>query len=176
MASRSISILVGGPSQLSVDPRPSTEATPRALSCRVSGPASHLLNRNLHVSKMHSWFEYTVKFKTRLWLSGQDSTCQCRRCRRRGFHPCVKKIPWRRKQQPTPVFLPGESYGQRGLVSQRSMGSHRVRSDWGHTGTHARRPRPLLHREQRGSASWRKRPRPLLHREQCGPASWRKRS
>ena len=41
------------------------------------------------------------------WLSGK---CQCRRCR---FNPLVGKIPWRRKWQPIPVFLPGESHGQR---------------------------------------------------------------
>ena len=33
-----------------------------------------------------------------------------------GFDPWVGKIPWRRAWQPTPVFLPGESLGQRGLV------------------------------------------------------------
>ena len=32
------------------------------------------------------------------------------------FDPWVRKIPWRRKWQPTPVFLPGESHGQRNLV------------------------------------------------------------
>ena len=32
-----------------------------------------------------------------------------------GFDPWVGKIPWRRKQQPTPVFLPGKSHGQRRL-------------------------------------------------------------
>ena len=37
---------------------------------------------------------------------------QCGRC---GFNPWVGKIPWRRAWQPTPVFLPGESRGQRGL-------------------------------------------------------------
>ena len=31
-----------------------------------------------------------------------------------GFSPWVGKIPWRREWQPTPVFLPGESHGQRG--------------------------------------------------------------
>ena len=36
---------------------------------------------------------------------------------------------WRRKWQPTPVFLPGESQGQRSLVGP-SMGSHRVGDDW----------------------------------------------
>ena len=34
-----------------------------------------------------------------------------------GFDPWVRKIPWRRKWQPTPVFLPGEFHGQRSLVS-----------------------------------------------------------
>ena len=29
--------------------------------------------------------------------------------------PRVRKIPWRRKWQPTPLFLPGESHGQRNL-------------------------------------------------------------
>ena len=42
--------------------------------------------------------------------------CQCKRHRRREFNPWVRKIPWRRKLQPTPVFLPGESHGQRSLV------------------------------------------------------------
>ena len=32
------------------------------------------------------------------------------------FDPWVEKIPWRRKWQPTPVFLPGESHGQRSLA------------------------------------------------------------
>ena len=44
-----------------------------------------------------------------------------------GFDPCVGKIPWRRAWQPTPVFLPGESHGQRSLVG--SMGSQSVGHD-----------------------------------------------
>ena len=36
--------------------------------------------------------------------------------KRLGFDPWVRKIPWRRAWQPTPVFLPGESHGQRSLV------------------------------------------------------------
>ena len=35
----------------------------------------------------------------------------------------VRKIPWRRKWQPTPVLLPGEARGQRSLAPLRSMGS-----------------------------------------------------
>ena len=41
---------------------------------------------------------------------------QCRSHERCRFSPWVGKIPWRRKRQPTPVFLPGESHGQRSLV------------------------------------------------------------
>ena len=35
---------------------------------------------------------------------------------RPGLHPWVGKIPWRRKWERTPVFLPGKSHGQRSLV------------------------------------------------------------
>ena len=43
-----------------------------------------------------------------------------------GFHPWVEKIPWRQKWQPTPVFLPGKSLGQRSLVvTKESMGSQK---------------------------------------------------
>ena len=44
------------------------------------------------------------------WLSGNESACHCRR---RWFDPWVGMIPWRRKWQPAPVFLPGKSNGQR---------------------------------------------------------------
>ena len=40
---------------------------------------------------------------------------QCRSHRGRGFDPWVGKIPWRRKWQPTPVFLPRKFHGQRSL-------------------------------------------------------------
>ena len=33
-----------------------------------------------------------------------------------GLISCVRKIPWRRKWQPTPVFLPGKSHGQKSLA------------------------------------------------------------
>ena len=33
-----------------------------------------------------------------------------------GFNPWVRKIPWRRKWQPTPVFLSGKCHGQRSLA------------------------------------------------------------
>ena len=53
------------------------------------------------------------------WLSGKESTC---RCQRGGLSPWVQKTPWRRKWQPIPVFLPGESHGQRSLVGYSPRG------------------------------------------------------
>ena len=54
-----------------------------------------------------------------MWLSCKESTCQCRRC---GFDPQVKKILWRRKWQPYPVFLPKKSHGQRNLAGCNPWG------------------------------------------------------
>ena len=45
--------------------------------------------------------------------SGKEPVCQCRRHKGRRFDPWVEKISGRRAWQPTPVFLPGESHGQR---------------------------------------------------------------
>ena len=54
------------------------------------------------------------------WCSDKESTYHCRGCE---LDPWVGKIPWRRKWQPTPVFLPGKFHGQRSLVGY---------SPWGH--------------------------------------------
>ena len=63
-------------------------------------------------------------------LAVKKPACQCRRRKRCGFDPWVGKIPWRRAWQPTPVFLPGESHGQKSLVSYKSIVLLRVRYDW----------------------------------------------
>ena len=52
------------------------------------------------------WYKSVILLRLPRWLNGKQSTCQCRRHRRLGFNPWVRKIPWRRKWQPTPVFLP----------------------------------------------------------------------
>ena len=44
------------------------------------------------------------------------------KCRTPSFNPWVRKSPWRRKWQPTPVLLPGESHGQRSLVGYSPQG------------------------------------------------------
>ena len=60
------------------------------------------------------------------WLSGKESACPCKR---HGFDPWVGKIPWRRKWQPTPVFLPGKSHGQENLEGYSACDHKRVRHD-----------------------------------------------
>ena len=47
---------------------------------------------------------------------GKVPSCQYRRHKGHRFDPWFTKIPWRRMWQHTPVFLPGESHGQRNLV------------------------------------------------------------
>ena len=48
--------------------------------------------------------------------SDKEPACQYRRHERHRLDPWVRKIPWRRKWQPTPVFLPEGSHGQRSLA------------------------------------------------------------
>ena len=52
---------------------------------------------------------------------GSGSKKICLQCGRPGFDPRIV-ILWRRKWQPTPVFLPGESQGQGSLVGCRLWG------------------------------------------------------
>ena len=60
------------------------------------------------------------------WFSGKESECQCRRHRKCEFDPWVGKIPWKRKWQPTPVFLPGKSHGQGSLMGSSPWGCKRI--------------------------------------------------
>ena len=61
--------------------------------------------------------------------SGKEPACQCRRCKRQGFSPQTRKIPWRWVWQPTPVFLPGESLAQRSLAGYSLWGRKGVGHD-----------------------------------------------
>ena len=54
--------------------------------------------------------------------SGKEPICRCRRHKETRVLSLVGKIPWNRKQQPTPVFLPGEAHGQRSLEGYRPEG------------------------------------------------------
>ena len=67
-----------------------------------------------------SFITVYITIKAACGASGKEPTSECKRC---GFSPWVRKIPWRREWQPTPAFLPGEFHGQRSLA---------VYSPWGH--------------------------------------------
>ena len=70
------------------------------------------------------------------WPSGKECAYQYRRY---GFSPWVRKIPWSRKWQPAPVFLPGRFHGQRtGLATVHGSQSQTQLSDW--AGTHTSFP------------------------------------
>ena len=84
---------------------------------------STFINICTHVHLHVQTNKHTYTQKSGGFLGGpmvKESTFQCRRL---GFDPSIGKILWRRKWQPTPVFLPGESHGQRSLVGC---------SPWGH--------------------------------------------
>ena len=83
----------------------------------------------------NTWMLYLIHFKTMYFLclsffiisgfpdgSGKESICQCRRLKRHRFDPWVGKIPWRRKWQPTPIFLPGEPREQRSRMGYSPKG------------------------------------------------------
>ena len=82
--------------------------------------------RSSSISEGKGWVEGTVLTEECVHLSmsvspgaigsGKEPTCQCRRCKRCGVNSWVRKIPWGRKWQPTPVFLPEKFHGQRSLV------------------------------------------------------------
>ena len=63
------------------------------------------------------------------WLSGKESACQCRR---RRFNPWVRRIPWRRPWQPTPVFCLGNPMdrGAWWAIVHRAVKSQTWLSNW----------------------------------------------
>ena len=68
------------------------------------------------------------------WLIDKASACQYRRP---GINPQVRKIPWRRKEQPTLVLLPGKSHRQRSLVGYSPQG---WKKSWARLTTKQQRP------------------------------------
>ena len=70
------------------------------------------LHRNLYTwqhtfVKSHQYIHWISLHVRRFpgGASGKEPACQCRRCKRHAFIPWVRKVPWRRKWQPTPGFL-----------------------------------------------------------------------
>ena len=87
--------------------------------CKSMCPLTYLI---LVFSLMHTFLLIFIGYPR--WLSGKESTCQCGRW---WFNPWLRKIPWRRKWQPPPIFLPGKSHGQRSLAGYSPWGHKRVR-------------------------------------------------
>ena len=98
--------------------RPRSKRTGRAYAFSSSSDCKE-------VKVQEEWERMRYSWNTGLprWCKGKESACQCRRHKRHGFDPWVGKILWRRRWQLTPVFLPGESHGQRSLAGY---------SPWGH--------------------------------------------
>ena len=65
---------------------------------------------NLEKKQQHWWMQWLRQWRI------------CLQCGRPGFDSWVRKIPWRREWQPTPIFLPGESHEQRSLVGYHPWG------------------------------------------------------
>ena len=80
---------------------------------------------NVNVGHKNIWSlgQYDVMGARGIW----HKVYQCRRLKRCSFNPWVGKIPWSRKWQSTPVFLPGESHEQRSLAGYSPWG--RTESD-----------------------------------------------
>ena len=51
-----------------------------------------------------------------------DVSAKAGRCKRPRFDFWIRKVPRKRAEQPTPVYLPGECHGQRGLAGYSSWG------------------------------------------------------
>ena len=78
------------------------------------------------------------------WPSGEESTCRCGRCQRHRLSPCVGKIPWSRKWQPTPVFLLEKFHEQRSFGSKNSPQGLKESGATDRLSTHAY-PHLILH-------------------------------
>ena len=86
----------------------------------------------------------TIKWKLLRRFSGKESSCPCRRCRRHRFDPWIGKIPWKRKWQPSPVFLPGKSHRQR-ILKDYSLWVHKELDTTEHVSTLNENIVPLLY-------------------------------
>ena len=85
------------------------------LLCSPLHACAILIQPDINGHLNHFWSFVTISNTVRASLVVQPKRILLQ-CRRWGFNPWVRKIPWRRKWQPTPVFSPGKSHGQRILA------------------------------------------------------------
>ena len=98
------------------------------VSCYIVGWLSQPQAESVQNQQKHSpWrpelFRELQPFRGLGFPGGSDGKSTCLQWRRHRFNPWVRKIPWTRKWQPTPVLLPGKFHGWRNLVGY---------SPWGH--------------------------------------------
>ena len=102
--------------------------------------------KKMNFQNEHPWeFAQSLGHKTVIHFlgfpgdtSGKEPACQCRRWTRCRFHLLHWEDAWSRKQQFIPVFLPGESHGQKSLTGHILWG-HRVRHNWRDLAQHSTR-------------------------------------
>ena len=82
----------------------------KRVGCGVSVQMTHVLHSR--------WWNWNSLITPVGFPRGSDG----KECKRPRFDPWVRKIPWRRAWQPTLVFLPGESHGQRSLAGYSPWG------------------------------------------------------
>ena len=92
-----------------------TSWIPLKRSWGSQGSARHTL-RTATVQTITMMFWFLSQSTLPRWHSSKESACQFRRCRKLRFNPWIGNIPWSRKWQTTPVFLPGKFHGQRSLT------------------------------------------------------------
>ena len=94
--------------------------------CRISRFSSVAPSEHRNLFPRRCWEVPAAVEREPAWASrrlrGEEPAGQCRRHTRRGLHAWVGKNPWRRAWQPIPVFLPGESHGQRSLAGYSPWG------------------------------------------------------
>ena len=83
----------------------------------------------------NSWKELYQIYSCPKHITGTSQVAQLSRihlqCRRHRSDPWVRKIPWRRKWQPTPLLLPGKSQGQRRLAGYSPRGHKELnKTEW----------------------------------------------
>ena len=91
--------------------------------CQSRTTISDMQNISYFLGHVSIYWTFLVAQQWRIRLPTQkmQETCE--------LNPWARKIPWRRKWQPTPVFLPGKSHRQRSLVGYSPCGVNRVRQN-----------------------------------------------
>ena len=90
-----------------------TAASKNGLSPLEAGRSLFPPANGVYIIGLHTVYS---GYYSQVALVVKNVPAKARRCKELRFDPWVRKIPWRRARQPTPVFLPGESRGLRSLV------------------------------------------------------------